>query len=94
MELVTLEEAKTFLRVDFVDEDGLIESLLAAAIHLCMDVARVTEDQLEDEAVREIMKVAVFYCLSYMYEHRDSANYRDLTLTLRNILFAIREGVV
>ena len=94
MELITLEEAKTYLRVDFDEEDGIIESLLVAAINLCTDVARVTEEQLEEESVREVMKVAVFYCLGYMYEHRDSANYRDLTLTLRSILFAIREGVV
>ena len=92
--MVTLEEAKTYLRVDFSEEDDLIESLLAAAKNLCVDVARVTEDQLEEETIQETMRVAILYCLGYMYEHRDSANYRDLTLTLRSILFAIREGVV
>ena len=40
------------------------------------------------------MKVAILYALGYLFEHREEADYHALTLTLRSILFAIREGVV
>ena len=45
MALVTLEEAKTYLRVDSSDEDALVGILLTSAGNLCADVARLTEEQ-------------------------------------------------
>ena len=42
---------------------------------------------------RALMRVAILYTLGYLYEHREEADHHDLMLTLRNILFSIREGV-
>jgi len=39
--MITLEEAKSYLRVDFNDEDEMIESLIQSSIKHSMDVARV-----------------------------------------------------
>lgn len=104
MTFITLDEAKAYLRVDTADEDAVIGSLLNAAGLLCRDVARLTDEQWaevdsnEDDAalapVRETMRVAVLYALGYLFEHREDADHHALTLTLRSILFAIREGVV
>ena len=43
MTLVTLEEAKTYLRVDSADEDAMTGVLLSAAERMCADVARLTD---------------------------------------------------
>ena len=43
--MVTLEEAKAYLRVDSDYEDGLITSLLASSESMCADVARLTADE-------------------------------------------------
>ena len=104
MALVSLNDAKEYLRVDTGDEDATIGVLLSSAGRLCADVARLTDEQweaidsdTEDEkltAVRETMKVAILYALGYLFEHREDADHHDLTLTLRSILFAVREGVV
>lgn len=104
MAFITLTEAKAYLRVDSVDEDALIGSLLSAAERLCADVARLSDEKweavrsdVEDASlspIRETMKVAVLYALGYLFEHREEADHHGLTLTLRSILFAIREGVV
>ena len=104
MALVSLEDAKGYLRVDTADEDAMIGILLSSAGRLCADVARLTDEQWEavnsdaEDAsltpVRETMKVAILYALGYLFEHREEADHHDLTLTLRSILFAIREGVV
>ena len=40
--MVTLDEAKIYLRVDSSFEDSLISSLLLSAESLCMDVARLS----------------------------------------------------
>lgn len=104
MALISLEEAKGYLRVDTADEDAMIGVLLSSAGGLCADVARLTNEQWEavnsdtEDAslipVRETMKVAILYALGYLFEHREEADHHDLTLTLRSLLFGIREGVV
>ena len=55
--VVTLEEMKNYLRVDFDDDDALLAGLIGAAQKLCMDVAR-TEGEA-DFAAEENARVAV-----------------------------------
>ena len=43
--------------------------------------------------MKEILRVGVLYTLGYLYEHREEADHHDLVMTLRNLLFAVREGV-
>lgn len=110
MALITLEEAKEYLRVDAADEDAMIGILLSSASQMCADVARLTPEQWADidsdkcrsdrysaaelTAIRETLRVAMLYALGYLYEHREEADHHALVLTLRSLLFAIREGVV
>ena len=116
--MVTLSEAKAYLRVDSSYEDPLITSLLASACSICMDVGRLTPAEWSSIAdytetnrknliiqsgeyckheilcMKEILRVGVFYTLGYLYEHREEADHHDLVLTLRNLLFSVREGVI
>lgn len=46
--IITLEEMKQYLRVDYDDDDNLIETFIAAAEKLCADVARISVDELHD----------------------------------------------
>ena len=87
--LVTLPEAKEYLRVDAEDEDALILDFIGAAQEICMDVARVSEESdLADDL--ENAKAAVLYTVAYLYEHREEADHRGLLLTLRALLFGVR----
>ena len=110
MALVTLEEVKAYLRVDADYEDDLIATLIQSAENLCKDVARLSDekwamvseevhdgdsyDANELEVIQQTMKVAILYTIAYFYEHREKADHHDLTLTLRALLFSIREGVI
>lgn len=87
--LVTLEEMKNYLRVDYDEDDALIESMVGASERLCMDVARM-DDEGEFAKV-ENAKIAVLYAAAYLYEHREEADHRALTLTLRALLFGARK---
>lgn len=136
--MVTLDEAKAYLRVDSSFEDELIASLLMTAQALCTDVARLSasewealsaygedskpeedgepdstgdtdipsveerplvirkEEKSQEEILqmRSLLRVGILYAVGYLYEHREEADHHGLVLTLRNILFSIREGVV
>ncbi len=87
--VVTLEEMKQYLRVDYEEDDQLITGFISSAEHLCRDVLRVDEetDLQGDEKVR----IAVMYAVAYFYEHREEADHHDLILTLRSLLFGSRK---
>lgn len=84
--VVTLEEMKTYLRIDFPDDDALLEPIIATAEKLCADILRT--DSLDGS---EDTKVAVMYAVAYLYEHREEADHQALTLTLRALLFGGRK---
>ena len=88
--MITLEEVKSYLRVDFDDEDEMIESLIQSSIKHSMDVARV--DSEEDLSKNPNGKIAVLYMTAYLYEHREEADYSELDLTLRALLFGMRKA--
>ena len=87
--MITLEEAKKYLRVDSGDEDYIIQQELDAAENLVAAVLR--KDGLEDES-SPITVVAVLYTLAYLNEHREEADHHALTITLRNLLFGERDA--
>lgn len=83
--LVTLEEAKAYLRVDGNEEDDIIARLIASAERLCLDTIRK-----EDPEEKAAFKMAVLFAVAYLYEHREDADYHNLLLTLRSLLFGER----
>ena len=87
--MITLEEAKKYLRVDSSDEDDIIQQELDAAENLVAAVLR--KDSLENES-SPITVVAVLYTLAYLNEHREEADHHALTITLRNLLFGERDA--
>lgn len=87
--VVTLNEMKNYLRVDYDEDDALIESIIGASECLCMDVARM--DSMEKFSAVENARIAVLYAAAYLYEHREEADHRALTLTLRALLFGARK---
>ena len=117
--IVSLDMAKTYLRVDSNDEDALIGILISSAEQMARNVARLSTSDWEtiqkvttdDDGnvltvhtrklkaseiiqMRDLLRIAILYTVGYLFEHREEANHHDLTLTLRNLLFAIREGVI
>ena len=89
--LVSLEEAKNYLRVDSSDDDEFIRTLILTAERLVTDVSRLSSDYLEIQG--DVVKVAELYAIAYLYEHREEANHKELILTLRNLLFGVRREV-
>ena len=87
--MVTLQEVKQYLRIDFEDDDTLLLSLISTAKQLVMDVGRMDEERFSEN--EDVVRTAMLYTVSYLYENRNTADFSKLTLTLRAMLFAQRE---
>ena len=87
--IVSLEEMKQYLRVDFDDDDFIITALITGAEKLCADILRA--DSADALTRVDNSKVAVMYAAAYFYEHREEADHHALTLTLRSLLFGSRK---
>lgn len=94
--MLTLQEAKEFLRVDGDDEDALISSLLVTAKDLTEDVMRRKLSDFEEmpEPVRQAMLILV----ATLYEERQvskgntGVSVADTLDLVRRMLFAYRKG--
>ena len=86
---VTVEEMKSYLRVDFEDDDSLIENFITAAKKQCMDILR-TDDEADLDAAQN-GEIAVMFTVAYLYEHREEADHHAMDLTLRALLFGSRK---
>ena len=85
--LVTLKEAKEYLKVEFEDEDTLILTLLSTAEGVCSDILR---KELSEDA--DIAKTAVLYAIGVLYENRGT-DIKEIVPTLKCILSGRRKAV-
>ena len=72
----------------------LTEEQWAAICAEAQDRESGTEATAELKERCSLMRTAILYALGYLYEHREEADHHDLVLTLRNLLFSLREGVL
>ena len=88
---VTLESAKDYLRVDTSDDDALIKGLITTAETLVRDTSRMSDEELAPFS--EIVEIAELFTIAYLYEHREEADHKNLTETVKYLLFPIRKEV-
>ena len=88
---VTLEKAKNYLRVDSSDDDALIKGLITTAETLVRDTSRMSDEELAP--YEEIVEMAELFTIAYLYEHREEADHKNLTETVKYLLFPIRKEV-
>ena len=89
--IVTVDEMKTYLRVDTSDDDTLLVDIITAAQKQCMDVVRIDDE--EEFAKVANARLSVMFATAYLYEHREEADHKAMNLTLRALLFGER-GVI
>ena len=87
--IVTVDELKNYLRIDYEDDDSLLENFITAGVKQCMDILR-TDDE-NDLADCSNGKIAVMFTVAYLYEHREEADHHAMDLTLRALLFGSRK---
>ena len=88
--MISLDEMKNYLRIDFDDDDALLENLIVSSELLCMDIARIKSKAVFEK--KENAKIAVMYAVAYQYEHREDCDHHALAMSLRSMLSGIRKA--
>ena len=88
--IISQEEMKNYLRIDFDDDDALLENLILSSERLCMDIARIKSRTVFEK--KDTAKIAVMYAVAYQYEHREDCDHHALTMSLRSLLSGIRKA--
>jgi uncharacterized phage protein (predicted DNA packaging) len=82
-EPISLQEAKKHLRVEFDDDDDLIQGLITAAreyAEVFMNRPLVEKEEGEDPlVVKQSWKQAMLLLIGHWYEHREDVNIGNIT---------------
>jgi len=87
--IVSLEEAKQYLRVDGDEEDTLITNFILSAQEICEDVLRIQLSELDP--IPEVIKQAILYTVAQFYELRENTDIQKIIEMVRRLLFAYRK---
>ena len=88
--VLTVDEVKQHLRIEYDEEDDLIENLILQAQAAAEDYCRVS---FEDEAV-EPVRLACLLFVSYHYENRDipdMTTYKSMRMAFEHLLYPHRD---
>ena len=88
--IVSLEEAKQYLKVDGVEEDALIQNIIHSAHRIVQDLTRLNDADFASAS--ETVRIAVLYAIAYLFEHREEGYHKELMLDLRELLSGVREA--
>lgn len=82
--MISLELVKEWMKLDGDEYDSFAEELLESASSICADVLRLNSaEELEPSPVN---KIAILYCMAYLFEHREDADHNQLKINLRALL--------
>lgn len=86
--VVTLEEAKLYLRVDGDEDNMLIASLIGAGEELCEGILRYPLSELP--VIPEAVRQSILYAVANLYEHRENMDTRAVIDVMTRLMFAYR----
>jgi uncharacterized phage protein (predicted DNA packaging) len=87
--VVSLEEAKLYLRVDGSEEDALITDFIVSAEEICEGILRFPITEFT--TIPETLKQSVFFAVASMYEQRENFQAAPVLETIKRLLFAYRK---
>ena len=87
--LVTLDEAKLYMKVDGDTDDSLITSCINSAEELCEDILRFPLAEFAE--IPETVKQAALYAIGNLYEQRETVDMQSMIDLMKRLLFAYRK---
>ena len=86
--LVSLDEAKQYLRIDGDEDNALITNFIMAAEELCEGILRCSISDFTE--VPEAVKQSILYAVANLYEHREDVDMKEVIDIMTRLLFVYR----
>lgn len=86
--IITLNEAKLYLKVENEADDTLILSFINAAEELCEDILRFSLTEFVE--IPDTVKQAALYAVGNLYEQREALDMKAMLEFMTRLLFAYR----
>lgn len=87
--VITLDEAKLYLRVEGDDENALITNFIESSSEICEGILRFPLTEFTE--MPETIKLSMLYSVSKMYEERENFDVKALHDVLVRLLFSYRK---
>lgn len=87
--IVTLEEAKLYLKVDGDEDNTLITNFISAAEELCEGILRYPISEFT--VIPEAVKQSILYAVANLYEQRENVDMKAVIDIMTRLLFAYRK---
>ena len=91
-DILTLEEAKNYLRIDYDEDDTLLQSLMIAAIDYLRDAINDFDKKATKEKFIKRAKILVCVLVQDWYDNREQKESKDLSYTARSLLTQLQVG--
>ena len=91
-DILTLEEAKNYLRIDYDEDDTLLQSLMIAAIDYLRDAINDFDKKVEKEKFRNRARIIACVLLQDWYDNREHAESKDFSYTVRSLMTQLQVG--
>ena len=92
--ILTVEEVKAHLRIQYTEEDSYLESLIKQAQATAEEYCRVIFESDEQLIAPEPVRLAVLLMVSHYYENRDNPDkqmYLTMRMAFENLLYPYRD---
>jgi len=87
--LLTLDEAKLYLKVDGIEEDTLISNLIKTAEEICEGILRYPLSDFV--VVPDLVRHTIVYAVACLYEQRETSDSKAMIDVMKRLLFPFRK---
>ena len=91
-DILTLEEAKNYLRIDYDEDDLLLQSLLVATMDYLRDAINGFDKKATKEKFIKRAKILACVLVQDWYDNREQKESKDLSYTARSLLTQLQVG--
>ena len=90
--ILTLEEAKNYLRIDYDEDDSLLQSLMTATVDYLRDAIDDFDKKVTKEKFIKRAKILACVLLQEWYDNREQRESKDLSYTSRSLMLQLQNG--
>ncbi|MCI6031574.1 head-tail connector protein [Fusobacterium varium] len=90
--LLGIEDVKNYLRIDYNEDDNLLQSLMVAAENYLNDAICNLEERLKEEKFKERAKILMYVIIQDWYDNRESGESKDFNYTIRSMMTQLQAG--